>query len=324
MGLVNAKCPSCGADIQLDGDQTKAFCMYCGGQIQVQEAIQKIKIDRSDELANLMLLVEESLTSESFDLARQQVQKALEIDAQNPEAWLLHLYAISNTRLLQHHLVASTFIIYDEGLCQTILSTCEKIIRYSSDDKDYKELINWFLLIHAHTNILGAKAICEDVSFIHARLEYWAQVCYPNQVAHWGQHEHEKYVANEDVETLNGVSQAESIALTFLSNVDVSIIDKEQCDVLVIIANDYNLSAESLNQRLGLYNENTPDWYMEDRKEGIKLIRSLVPKIYSESHNVQINDAPRFKEQSKMDITWIAYLLMILFFVFIFIYAYMG
>lgn len=313
MGLVNAKCPSCGADIQLDGDQTKAFCMYCGGQIQVQEAIQKIKIDRSDELKNLLLLVEESLTSESFDLARQQVQKALEIDAQNPEAWLLHLYAISNTQLTDGLGGIPTAIIYDEGLCQTLLSTCEKVIRYSSDDKYYKDLINWFFIFHAQINIEGAKTICEDVGFIHERLKYWERVCYPNQDGHyWGQHAHEEYMAKEDVENLNMIFQAESIALTFLQNVDASILEDDQYDSLIECAKAYTNSAWSLKRRLGLYNRKVSEWYLAQRREGVKLFRSLVPNSYLESHNARIYDAPHFENHSKADYTWIAYLLLIL------------
>ena len=58
MSIVNAKCPNCGASIQLDDERKEGFCSYCGSKVEVEEA-QKlmiqgtVKVDTSDELANL-------------------------------------------------------------------------------------------------------------------------------------------------------------------------------------------------------------------------------------------------------------------------------
>lgn len=41
MKLVSAMCPNCGAKLELDENMEKGFCMYCGPQILVQDAVQK-------------------------------------------------------------------------------------------------------------------------------------------------------------------------------------------------------------------------------------------------------------------------------------------
>lgn len=50
MSLVNIKCPNCGASIQLDNSRESGFCSYCGSKVQIQEAINKIKIDRTGDI----------------------------------------------------------------------------------------------------------------------------------------------------------------------------------------------------------------------------------------------------------------------------------
>ena len=45
MPIVEAKCPSCNGEVQLDDTKSKGFCMHCGNQIEVQEAVQKVKLE---------------------------------------------------------------------------------------------------------------------------------------------------------------------------------------------------------------------------------------------------------------------------------------
>lgn len=44
MSLVAAKCPSCGASIQIPEGQDRCFCAYCGSQILTQAAIAFAKV----------------------------------------------------------------------------------------------------------------------------------------------------------------------------------------------------------------------------------------------------------------------------------------
>jgi len=47
MPVIAAKCPNCNGDIQLDDTKRSGFCMYCGSQVLVQDAIDlaKVKVD---------------------------------------------------------------------------------------------------------------------------------------------------------------------------------------------------------------------------------------------------------------------------------------
>ena len=44
MNFVAAVCPNCGANIHVDEERERGFCQYCGTEIIIQDAIQKVKI----------------------------------------------------------------------------------------------------------------------------------------------------------------------------------------------------------------------------------------------------------------------------------------
>lgn len=44
MGLVAAKCPSCGANIQIPEEQDRCFCSYCGSQVLTEAAINFARV----------------------------------------------------------------------------------------------------------------------------------------------------------------------------------------------------------------------------------------------------------------------------------------
>lgn len=48
--FVSGKCPNCGANLELDNEQTTAFCAYCGSKISVEEAAEKLKIELSGKI----------------------------------------------------------------------------------------------------------------------------------------------------------------------------------------------------------------------------------------------------------------------------------
>ena len=45
--LQAAKCPQCGADIEVNVNLEKTICQYCGSTILIEDAVQKIKIEHS-------------------------------------------------------------------------------------------------------------------------------------------------------------------------------------------------------------------------------------------------------------------------------------
>ena len=90
MKFVAAKCPSCGANIQVDEDRKKCFCQFCGSQIFVEEAIQMIKgtvqIDFKNQIDNFLIRANEFMEQKRYSDAEIYFNKVLDIDATNKEA----------------------------------------------------------------------------------------------------------------------------------------------------------------------------------------------------------------------------------------------
>ena len=49
MRLIDAKCPNCGAVMQIDADRQKVFCTYCGNQLIVDDEITRLKLDNAEQ-----------------------------------------------------------------------------------------------------------------------------------------------------------------------------------------------------------------------------------------------------------------------------------
>ena len=45
MTLEPAKCPSCGANIEVNKDLEKTICQYCGTTVLIKDAIQKYQVE---------------------------------------------------------------------------------------------------------------------------------------------------------------------------------------------------------------------------------------------------------------------------------------
>ena len=95
MKLASGQCPNCGANLQLDESMEKGFCMYCGSQFQVRDAVQKLKLELSgkvgvDGINSVQQL--KSNAQKSFDVglyrnALQDWSKAANIDKTDHESW---------------------------------------------------------------------------------------------------------------------------------------------------------------------------------------------------------------------------------------------
>lgn len=100
MKLTAAKCPACAANIQLPEGRGRYFCQYCGTQIIIEEEcginIGAVKIDRTDELNNLLIRARRLHLAGKNDDAETYYNRVLDIDATNEEA-LTALSAIERT-----------------------------------------------------------------------------------------------------------------------------------------------------------------------------------------------------------------------------------
>lgn len=94
MSIVNAKCPNCGASIQLDNERSEGFCSYCGSKVEVEEA-QKlmiqgtVKVDTSDELANLYQIARRAKDADNSENAHKYYDMIL---VKDPNSWEANFY----------------------------------------------------------------------------------------------------------------------------------------------------------------------------------------------------------------------------------------
>lgn len=90
MKLTAARCPACAANIQLPEGRGRYFCQYCGTQIIIEEEcginIGAVKIDRTDELNNLLIRAKRLHSAGRYDDAEKYYNRVLDIDATNDEA----------------------------------------------------------------------------------------------------------------------------------------------------------------------------------------------------------------------------------------------
>lgn len=90
MNFVAALCPNCSANIQVDENANKCFCQYCGTQIIVDEAVQKIqgtvKLDLTKQIENYLIRANEFFSMKRYEDAESYYNKVLDIDATNSEA----------------------------------------------------------------------------------------------------------------------------------------------------------------------------------------------------------------------------------------------
>ena len=80
MRMQNAKCPNCGACLMVDMVVGKGHCLYCGGEMIYEDAVERVKIDGIADFDSLMLSAQNELDfGEDFDSARDYYKKALRV-----------------------------------------------------------------------------------------------------------------------------------------------------------------------------------------------------------------------------------------------------
>lgn len=85
MIFKEARCPNCGGELQLPEDKATVKCMYCGGDIIVQEAIRTAA---ESSVPNWLILAKAAIDGRNYQEAFNYYTKVLEVDPQNYEAWL--------------------------------------------------------------------------------------------------------------------------------------------------------------------------------------------------------------------------------------------
>ncbi len=87
MGFIALKCPSCGAEIQMDSSREFGFCQYCGTKIvqdkMVVEHKGRVGVDHSDEIKNLLMRANECMKMGDTDNAERYYNRVLDMDFDN-------------------------------------------------------------------------------------------------------------------------------------------------------------------------------------------------------------------------------------------------
>lgn len=88
MSLVAVKCPSCGGDLELDGEREYGFCQFCGTKVMLHDTVHvkhsgTVSIDESSKAANCLKLANQSYDLNKLHEAYQHYTKVLEYDGSN-------------------------------------------------------------------------------------------------------------------------------------------------------------------------------------------------------------------------------------------------
>lgn len=135
MSLINTNCSNCGGSIKLDDSKSKGFCMHCGSEINIENAIRSIQIDQSPKVANLMKLLQEAKRSENNEKIEKVSDDILSIDQEISTVWRYKAYGI---------LRQST--IKDDRIYEGLQSYLKSIEVYQDQNKDeyIKEIADEF------------------------------------------------------------------------------------------------------------------------------------------------------------------------------------
>lgn len=302
MGLVSANCPNCGASIQVSNEHENVFCMYCGSQISVQKAIQTVKIDKSGNLTNLLMIAEENLITGQFNVAKRQIQKALEIDNSCAKAWVLNMYCIAeviyNDPDYRCYNFVNNAINTDENIPKQILHSGNNAIKYSSDPAMLIEVNTAYINIIS-CYISTIKEVYENIDWIRERLNTLREMCYPDQILLWGGDKHKIIMRQEDSEALNMPLFIDGIAMKLVDGVNKDALIPEQYERLSFIATQYLKTVTALKKRYKLYNHYISTVELNKRVQFIRAINSLIPETEEkvedkkekiEGNSIQAND----------------------------------
>lgn len=100
MSIENGKCPSCGGALKLDSSKEKVVCGYCGNEIIIQQAIQKVKTDGIADFDTLLLVAQDAINfDQDYDKARKKYKQALELKPQDYRVlWGLYICEIESIK----------------------------------------------------------------------------------------------------------------------------------------------------------------------------------------------------------------------------------
>lgn len=141
--LVPAKCPSCGADIEVNKNLEKTICQFCGTTVLVDDAIAKIKVEVSGKVkvsdvkdySDKLVIAKKHIKAGKYYNAKEVLETILEDDEYNIEALKEYI-----TLLLDYKLEFGEYLGDEFGYI-ALIEDKTHMIESTDDDKEHKEFI---------------------------------------------------------------------------------------------------------------------------------------------------------------------------------------
>lgn len=89
MALIATKCPNCAGEIQLDDKRSTGFCLYCGDQIDVKQAISSINVNISgtdEDVKNWQAAFDKYCSVFDYEKAEKMADKILQARPNDPDS----------------------------------------------------------------------------------------------------------------------------------------------------------------------------------------------------------------------------------------------
>lgn len=86
MKLVSARCPNCGASVDLDPSMKAAYCIHCGTRLMVDDEVQRIEIktDRTKEMNNALIIADNAFASGNYQEAYTYYTRYIKYEVNMP------------------------------------------------------------------------------------------------------------------------------------------------------------------------------------------------------------------------------------------------
>lgn len=326
MGLVSAKCPNCGADIQVDESRTTGFCQYCGSSIEIQSAIQLVKIDKSEDFDNFIKLAEEAAKVSNFEEAQSYIKKALEINPRSSQAWKMKMFYMAGVPEMKPTDKYITGIYFHEIRgAQELIEAAKNMVKYAKtkdgenqEVKNAKIIANSLFLNLAHTQFMSASGLYGDTDYLYQRYQELEDYFYQGQLAHWGQHDHEVQLENEDRENICYIIGVEETGFALVNALYKQELTENNYSIIKKIISEYRRATNKLNRRYGIYNTNLSDFGLQERKEQIRTLAKLLPSDDRKKVNTKNMSNEKVKQETNyVKIVFQVILFIILFFIFV-------
>lgn len=320
MGLVSAKCPNCGADIQVDESRTTGFCQYCGSSIEIQSAIQLVKIDKSEDFDNFIKLAEEAAKVSNYEEAQSYIKKALEINPRSSQAWKMKMFYMAGVpEMKPTDMYITEIYFYEIRVAQELIEAAKNMVKYAKtkdgenqEVKNAKIIANSLFLNLAYTQFMSACGLYGDTNYLYQRLQELEDYFYQGQIARWRQLE------TEDRENICFIKGVEETGFALVNALYKQELTENNYSIIKKIISEYRRATNKLNRRYGIYNTNLSNFGLQERKEQIRTLAKLLPSDEREKVNTENMSNEKVKQETNyVKIVFQVILFIILFFIFV-------